>query len=457
MLKNGLYSITAGVVRAGLTFVSIPILIQSMGLEEYGVWTLVSSVLGFTVLVEAGLPVSATVFVSQDLAREDKNSLSETLTVVIGTMFILATVAALLIYLNAELLISFFSKLEVLQKLTFVQAVQVGSLAVWAQLLIQVFIGIEQAYQEYKLMSLFNSLQWVFCISGWVIIAHLGGQSVALAQWQALASIVSLVCHIILVKRLTKGTGFKLIWNKHRVIEISNYSLVSWISTLGRAFFTKGDRLIVGSLLNSSKLAIYATIFDISTAITLFSSLIVQPLIPTISHLATTSNADKKLLRDKVEQAVYMNAYVAIFIGIFLLITSPLIINSIIIDTDKVKYILAFQLAVIIYTFLSLNATGYWILFSVKGVKKSAACQLFSGLLSLILIAFGATKFDLLGAITGNIGYLGTLILPFVAVKYLDIPSSILISWLKLPVLIFFAVTLVVTYFSIHSYINSYN
>lgn len=89
-------------VKSLLKFISIPILIQSMGLEEYEVWALVSSILSSIVFTKAGLPVSAAVFISQDLAREDENSLSETLTVVVGEIFILATIAALLLSIEGN-------------------------------------------------------------------------------------------------------------------------------------------------------------------------------------------------------------------------------------------------------------------------------------------------------------------------------------------------------------------
>ncbi|QIR39572.1 oligosaccharide flippase family protein [Tolypothrix sp. PCC 7910] len=448
MLKNGLYNVIPGLFRAGLSFISIPVLIRLMGLEEYGVWALVSSVLSFIVLAEAGLPVSATVFVSQDLAKKDEKGLSQTLTITVGAMLLLATFATLLLAIGAEALVSCFPKLTTSQQQTVVQSLQIGAVAVWAQLLNQVFIGIEQAYQQYKMMSVLNTLQWVFCIFGWIFLAWFGGKTLSLAQWQTGVSLASLLSHIWVLSLLTKGQNIRPILNKKKAVEIVSYTLVSWITTLGRAFFTKGDRLIVGSFLGPIKLGIYSSIFEITSAINFFSSIIIQPLIPTISHLLAEENLDKLILQNKVKQAVKLNSFVATFIGIILLVFAREIVNIIMPEAFNQSNVLAFRIVVFMNTIFSLNATGYWILFSMKNsILKSAINLFIFGILSLVLIAVGSAKFGLWGGILGNSGYIGTLLLPIIAMKQLNIPYKLLGFWLIFPLSSFLGVSILTILF----------
>ncbi|MHC5830236.1 MAG: lipopolysaccharide biosynthesis protein, partial [Nostoc sp.] len=106
LLKNGFYNTVGGVVRIGLAVLTIPILIKMLGIEEYGLWTLAYAVVQVVNLAEAGLSVATTVFVSQDIDKEDadnlSNSLSETLTVTFGGMLIFATLAAIALLFGAE-------------------------------------------------------------------------------------------------------------------------------------------------------------------------------------------------------------------------------------------------------------------------------------------------------------------------------------------------------------------
>jgi O-antigen/teichoic acid export membrane protein len=441
MLRNGIYNVIPGLCRAGLSLISIPVLIRLMGLEEYGVWSLVSSILSFIVLAEVGLPVSATVFVSQDLAKKDDKSLSQTLTITIGLMLLIATFAALMIGIYADALVTCFPKLTTSQQQTIVQSLQIGTVVVWSQLLNQVFIGIEQAYQQYKLMSVLNTFQWIFCILGWIFLSWLGGRTLLLAQWQAGVSLASLLGHIWVFMLLTKRHNIKPIWNSDKGIEIVSYTLVSWITTLGRALFTKGDRLIVGSLLGPIKLGIYATIFEITSIIGFLSSVVIQPLVPVISNILAEQNIDRFLLEKKVKQAVQLNSFIATFTGIVLLIFAGYIVNITMPEAFNHDNVLAFRVVVFMNTIFSLNATGYWILFSLKNSILKSAINLFVfGVLSLVLIALGSAKFDLWGALLGNFPYIGTLLLPVIAMKHLNISCSLLGYWLILPVSSFLGV-----------------
>ena len=117
-LKNGFYNTAGGIIRIGLAILTIPLLIRLIGVEEYGLWTLASSVIAIVGLAEAGLATATTVFVSQDLGKEDSDGLSQTLTVTVGAMLILATIAAFALWFGAEGIVSIFTKLDNTQQLT---------------------------------------------------------------------------------------------------------------------------------------------------------------------------------------------------------------------------------------------------------------------------------------------------------------------------------------------------
>jgi O-antigen/teichoic acid export membrane protein len=144
LLKNGFYNILAGAIRIGLFVLTIPILIRLMGIEAYGVWTLAYSVLGMVTLAEAGLSVATTVFVSQDLRKEETDSLSKTLTITFGAILILSTFALFAIYFSAQPIVSLFPKIDQAQQLILMQALQIGGIVVWVQLIQRALVGVEQ-------------------------------------------------------------------------------------------------------------------------------------------------------------------------------------------------------------------------------------------------------------------------------------------------------------------------
>ncbi|HPD42234.1 MAG TPA: polysaccharide biosynthesis protein, partial [Anaerolineae bacterium] len=90
IFKNGLYNSIGSAIQMLLSILIIPVLIRGVGLDEYGLWTLVASVFGLVELAEAGLSVSTTYFVSRDLADAAHSSISQTLTVTVGVSLLAA-------------------------------------------------------------------------------------------------------------------------------------------------------------------------------------------------------------------------------------------------------------------------------------------------------------------------------------------------------------------------------
>lgn len=442
LLKNSFYNTAAGVVRIGLGVLTIPLLIRLIGVEEYGLWTLASTVVGTVSLAEAGLSVATTVFVSQDLGKEDVDGLSQTLSVTFGAMFILATLAAITLWLGAGSIARLFPKLDQAQQLTIIQALQIGGLAVWTRLLQQVLIGVEQAYQRYDLMNLLNTMQSILASLGMLATAWLGGRTVTLIMWQTVAAVAGLLSHCWVVRSLLKDAKLRPLWNREKGLAVVRYSLIMWLTSLGGALFSRVDRLIVGNILGTKTLGVYSAITDITGQINTLSALPVQPLLPTLGNLSVRQNVEHSTLQNQIKEASQINALVALSLGATLITLSPFIVSLVFPSETASQYMLTFCISTVIYALYSINAVGYYVLLGIKAVDICTANVLAVGTLSLIMISIGAYNFGLIGAIFGNSGYIGTLLLVFYAMKKLSIPKNLWIEWLIFPLLLFFLVLL---------------
>jgi len=426
-LKNGFYNVFAGIIRIGLAILTIPLLIRLIGVEEYGLWTLASTIIIVVALAEAGIATTATVFVSQDLDKGDVESLSQTLTVTIGGILILATFASLTLYFTADSIVSLFSKLEQSQHLAVVHTLQLGCLVIWSRLLQLTLIGVEQAYQQYRLLNILNTIQNFSLSLGLVGIALLGGKIVELMQWQVITSVLILLTHIWLVRSLVRHVHLRPVLEKKKFLAIADYSFTVWLLTLGTALFSRGDRLIVGYCLGSESLGIYGGVTEIVSAINSFSALPVQPLVPILSGYSRNHNISHSELTQKIKQAIELNTFFALGSAAFLFILSPFIMRLMFAEVANENTLIALQTAIIIYGLFSLNAVGFFILIS-NDPKTVMRIQLISGILALTLIFLGASKLGLLGAIAGNIGFLLTWLMIFLGLKKLKISNLL---WLK--------------------------
>jgi O-antigen/teichoic acid export membrane protein len=442
MLKNGFYNIVGASIRILLALLTIPGLIHLIGMKEYGIWTLISSTINLVTLAEAGLSISTTFFVSSDLTNYDHDGIAQTLTATMGTMLLLSTLAGICLWQGAPFLMHFFPALETSQQIAAVEALQIGGIIVWGRLIQQVLVGIEQAYQQYGLMNALNIVQSVLTNLGILAVAWFGGKTVAMMQLMALATVILLIAHVGACGWLLRDVRLRFIWSTEKSSAIIRYSINTWFTSLGGALFGQVDKLIVGTLLGVEKLGVYAAITSVANQINVVSALPVQPLLPILSKYPKREKDKEKniAMLQGIKQALQLNAVVALGMGVCLFALSSLVMGIIIPSTtSNSEYTSLFQIAVMIYTLYSLNAFGYYTLLGINAVKLCMFIQLTAGLLSLLLICFGAQYFDLSGAVLGNGGYIGTYLLTLFGMHKLCIPSKAWGAWIQFPVLWFIA------------------
>lgn len=436
LLKNGLYNVLAGAIRIGLVVLTTPVIIHLIGIKSYGLWALATALVELVALSGNGLSVTTTVFLSQDLAKDDAEQMSKTLTVMLGGTLVLATLAAVSLWLGTGTIVKCFPQLETIQRATFIEALPIGGLIIWARLLQQVLIGIQQAYQRYGLLNILNTLQWVLLSLGLAIVAYFGGRTVELMQWYAATSLVILFGHILVVKTLVDGIRLKPIWDFEKGLQIAYHSLKTWLICLGSVAFGRGDRLIVGSFLGSESIGIYAVITEATSAMSSFSSLPVQPIVPLLSNQSANKNINRSQLKAQIKQICELNGVVTLCCASWLYIFAPFIMNILLTNQVTQTTIVYFRIAVLIYALSSLSAVGFYILLSVSE-NLCMLLQLASGILALVLITIGAIKFGLLGAVVGNVGFILTWLMIFLGMKQLKLSIYFWLKCLLFPMLSF--------------------
>jgi O-antigen/teichoic acid export membrane protein len=433
ILRHGIYNAAAGAIRIVLALLTVPLLLRFLGLQEYGLWALVSAVLGLVALAEGGLSTASTVLISQDIVKADRQSLSETLSASFLLILGLATATAIILNLSASTIVHYCFNLPIVQAANATIALQLAGWVVWTRLIQQVLISVEQAYQRYGLLNVINTVQWIALSVGLFIVAWQGGQTIALMQWQLCAGIITLISHGWIVGTILRPQGVGYCWNQQKAIALAQQSWMTWVTTLGGALFIRGDRIIIGAQLGTEVLGVYSAITDMTGAINLFSALPVQPLLPALSQVKEQPG---QMTKQPIQQALRLNAAVALGMGVTLLSVAPWLLPIFLGREVSIQTVNSFQIATIVYALFSLNAVGYYALLSIA-VKWSMVLSIGSGIISLIGIAIGCQYGGLIGAMIGNASYLTSCSMVIVALQKLQLRPQLLVRTLWLPILWF--------------------
>jgi O-antigen/teichoic acid export membrane protein len=437
-LRNGLYNVGGQVVRGAVAVLAIPFLIRFLGISEYGVWSLAYAFLALITMFEAGFSVAAAVFLSKDLATDDIREAGRTLTFILISATVLSAAIGLLLWFAGPLLVRPLTSFGPAERGEAGRALQIAGFGAATLILQRTLVGIEQAFNRYGVINGLDLAQALVMNLGLVAVAFWGGKTVALMKWSVLASGLLLLAHGGVVIRLFRNHKLNLGWSGSKGRQIFRYSLATWTATLGSAAFSQCDRLIVGWMLGAPLLGIYSAVTNITSKINSLSATAVQPLVPSLSRDLVLND----VTRHRVRHAMQLNALIAIGSGIFLFVLSDWVIRVFVGPAGK-EGAIGLKIAAVIYALYSLNAPGFFILFSLGGARTNAVVTLCSGMVSLLLIFLGARYFGLMGAFAGNAGYLASLFLVTTGLSRTRIALSRYLNWMAVP-LVCLAMALIV-------------
>jgi FkbM family methyltransferase len=430
--RNGIYNITGALVRTAVALVTIRYLIEFAGLAEFGIWTLAAAIIGLVSIAESALNITATVFVSRDTAPENGRELSEAVSFLSVLAAALALVAAAILFAGADTLANLFPSLNADQRQSLASALRIGSLWALSRLPQQIALGMLQGFQRYGLMNVLLTLQSIATGAGLVLLAQRGEGTIAFTRWQVYVSAAALLIHTA-AAWIVCGTRLAPRWNTTRAHELGAYAWWTGVTTMGTVIFSQADRLVVGRFLGISVEGIYAAITAVTAQINSLSAMPVQPLLAEIGRL----ERDEAYVVPRLRNALRTNAFVALSLSVVLFAFANRVLQSIAPNVPADDYVTAFRAAVVIYALYSLNATGYFLCLGFKATRATATIVLGGAMLSMILIAAGASAYGLLGAVLGNCGYQVAWLLTGLGMKHARVAATMWIGWLARPLLVF--------------------
>jgi O-antigen/teichoic acid export membrane protein len=448
-VKNGIYNTAAGAIRILLGILTIPVLVRTLGVQEYGLWTLVSSLVGMMSLLEGGFSTTTTFFIAQDIGNKDREGLSQTITVTLLGILGLASIGGVSFWFSAESIARGFPKLDPVQYLTLLKAIQLSSVVLIFRLLQQVLIAINQGLQKYQETSVISTLQSIIQCLGYISIPYFGGRTVELMMWQLALTTAFLLIYVIFTLKFFHPWSVHYAWNNRKGFNVLKYSGSVWMSNLGGVLFSQVDKILVGYIAGTAALGVYGVITNIASQINTISAAPVQPILPMLTEYLAKNKSEQ--IYDQLKRAFQLNCLVAVGLGSFLMLGGEIILPLILASGIGKETLLAYQSGVFIYTIYSLNAVGYYICFAVNLVEYCMVIVMASGILSLSLINFGVEHLGILGGVIGNAGYFLSLLLVWKAMRRMNISIYHWMPWISLPVASFICLSIFTTEF--HDYI----
>lgn len=408
-----------------LAFVSVPILVSSLGADGYGIILLAGSVMGYFGILNAGVPAGTVKYVAEYEARGDREAVNEIVSSSLVFFMLAGVVVALAVSAFASLGGTSVFKVTPENQQATIHVLYIAAavaLLSWPLgTLGQALEGLQRYPENRFAVGLGSTASQVLAIG-----AALGGHPLEVVFLCSNAGILAtaFLQHRALRKALPTWrfsfAGFR--WSTLRMI--FGYSVWMLLMQVASLLFYQTDRIILGIFLPVSSLTVYHIVTTPFRYIQEFSALYNSALTPAVS--ATEAQQGRQGLDRFIYIASkYSNAFVAPLAIIGTLLVAPLI--GLWVGPEFLPYAWIAQVACMFQALWQANSTLGRVFFGSGKVKTISLIAVGVALVNVPLGVWWVQEIGIAGVVLSTVaaGLLGIPLQYLFAMPELDIDRKL--------------------------------
>jgi O-antigen/teichoic acid export membrane protein len=284
--RNTLWNLFGAGAPFLLGIATIPYLIRHIGVERFGVLTIVWALIGYFSLFDFGLGRALTQQVATNRASgrtEELSSLVKT-----GLSFILATgiFGGLLLALCSNHLGMKWLNVNTLFQVDTVNSLLIASAGIPLTTLSIGFKGILEAYEDFRSVNVLRFFLGIANFGFPVLSVVLFGPSLPIIVASLVtARLLTLVAHLFLVNKKLPSVWMKVCCDRKKMGGLLSFGAWMTVSNVVGPLMVVADRFIISSVLGASLVAYYTVPVDFLVRILIIPGALATALFPRLTSL----------------------------------------------------------------------------------------------------------------------------------------------------------------------------
>ena len=303
-------------VNTVITFLYTPFLISMVGQGEYGLYSLVASVIAYLSVLDMGFGNAMIRFVAKHQAHNDTKKIKQ----INGTFLLLYTAVGLLsliigavLFINVDNLFGSSLTADELVKARIIMGILIATVSL--SFPFSIFASYAMASERFVFLKALDILKHIAIPAVMVPVLFMGGKSIAIV---IVTSVFTMLYYLITMaycfKKLKMKVSFSLKnLDKQLIRSITAYSFWVFLNIIIDNLYNNTDQVILGSVRGTTAVAVYAVASKISTTNMTFSTSISGLFLPKVTKALESEDGDKKV-SDIFIQVSRLQLYIMAFV-----------------------------------------------------------------------------------------------------------------------------------------------
>lgn len=271
-----------------------PILTKMLGQAEYGLYSLVASVISYLTVLDLGFGSAIVVYTARYRTSNDKekeNKLHGMFFIIYLIIGIISGVLGYLLYSNVNNMFGNSMTAQEIEKAKILMLILIGNLVVTFPM--SIFSSIITAYEKFVFAKSLNILRIVISPLLTISLLAIGYRSIALVIVTTILNIITLVVNMFYCfKKLEIKLNFSK-FNFKLLVEIFSFSFFIFLNVIVDKVNWSLDQFILGTISGTVAVAIYNIAAQLNNIYLSFSTAISGMLLPKITQMEEQKVSDE--------------------------------------------------------------------------------------------------------------------------------------------------------------------
>jgi len=284
-LNNALFNTLGWVSSLVLSFIFLPYIVRRLGVDAYGILTLVLTVIGYFAVLDLGLGNAVIKYVAEYSAREDSEKINEVIGATILVLSLLGLLGGLAIFSIAGLLVTNFLKIPQELHAAAYLSFCVGSAGFLVTMLLSALSAIPNGLNRYDITSLITFIMGTVTMVGTVLVLYLGYGVFQVVCLNFVITLLGVLLYPLVLKKIMPAIRLRPVLSVPVLRKVVSYGIYSFFSRIAYLLNYQADRVVMGALLGISSVTYYVVPFTLVTRVTNVTVRIGSVIFPAISEL----------------------------------------------------------------------------------------------------------------------------------------------------------------------------
>lgn len=400
---NASYSIAEYIAQPVSMLLAAPFLVHKLGLQQYGIWMLVSAILGSMGILSTGFGDATVKYVSAYRGQNNPYGVRRTIRATLTVNTVLGGFFGLCVWFSAPFCVNHVFKIESALHAASVQAIQISAIILLIRSVESVFVSTLRAYERYGPPVKLNVFLRAIVVVSAVVIAAMGRGVVAIMLATLFWSAIIVVLQAIAARHVVGPFNPFPSLAKEPLAEVFSFGCFSWLQSLAGVTFTYADRFLVAAMLGTGPVAIYVLCVQATQPIHGLGAAAFNFVFPHISsrHEAGDIHGPKRVFRMALLSSLGLSL---IFCLPFVFLGRQILTLWMGADFAKQGISVLVVLAVA-HLVLAANVVPHYTLLALGDVRYVSTINVLGGIFSLCTAGFLIPSYGLSGAALGRLMY----------------------------------------------------